>query len=200
METLQSWLAALAGDHLLQFALLFLATFVAEEAAMVGGAGLAAAGELSAPWAAAAVFGGIVLSDWFFYWVGHLAQRVSWLRRRLSTATLERGRGYLGGDLPLALLVARLVPGLVYPIFMSCGFLGIGFRRFALLNLLIVVPYTALLFGGTLLLGELLFAYLENWGWLVLAAYAVVLILLLRWRGRRAAARGSSAPGGPAPR
>lgn len=185
METLQSWLAALAGDHVLQLVLLFAATFVAEEAALIGGAGLAASDELPAVAAAAAVFGGIVVSDWAFYGLGQLGRRVPWFRRRLDNALLERGRRHLAGDLPLALLVARLVPGLVYPIFISCGFLGIGFRRFVVLNLLIALPYTLLLFGGTLLLGELLFAYLEDWGWLVLAAFAVAVVLLLRWRGRR---------------
>ena len=173
MDTLHAWLSELAGEEWLQLGLLFAATFVLEEGALIAAAGLAAAGELSPLAAAAAVFGGIVVSDWVLYWMGHLGARVPWFRRRVGEATLDRGRRYLAGELVLALLAARLVPWLLFPIFISCGFLGVGFRRFVLLNFAIAAVYTALLFGGTLLLGELVFAYLENWGWLVLGTLAL---------------------------
>ena len=189
METLQSGLSELAGHEWLELALIFIGTFFAEEAVLLAAAALAAAGELSIPAAAGTFLAGIIVSDSVFFGIGRLAARAEWLRRRIRPETLERGRHYLMDELPLALIAARVVPGLVYPIFIGCGFLAVGFRRLMLLNLLVTTIYTALLFTVSLLLGKLAFAYLQDWGWLAIGLLALGLGVVAHWLGWRTAKR-----------
>ena len=194
METLQRELSELAGHQWLELALIFIGTFFAEEMVLLAAAALAAAGELAISAAAGTFLAGIIVSDSIFYGIGRLASRAAWLQRRIRPQTLERGRRYLMDELPLAVVAARLVPGMVYPIFVGCGLLAIGFRRLMLLNLLITAIYTALLFTGCLLLGELAFAYLRDWGWLALGLLAVGLGFIAQWLGWRSARRFAAAP------
>jgi len=184
LDALPVSLSEITGELWLQLALLFAVAFVLEEGTILAAALLAAAGELPAAAAAATVLAGLVVSDWCLYGIGHLAARVEWVRRQVDSAALQRGQRYLAGRLVLALLAARLIPWLLFPIFIGCGFVGVGFRRFALLNLAIATLYTALVFSAGLLFGQLAFDYLEGWGWLaaalLLLAVAVATYLLRR--------------------
>ena len=170
----------------LQLVLLFVAAFVLEEAAILGAALLAAAGGVPPAAAAGAVFAGIMLGDWCLYGIGHLAARAEWLRRRIDPRVLERGHSLLEGRLFLTLAAARVLPWMLYPLFIGCGFVGVGFRRFALFNLVIAALETALLFTAGLLFGQLAFDHLKSWGWLaaglLLAAVAATPYLLRRRR------------------
>jgi len=197
VESFQQWLAEAAGDPWLLCALLFAGTFVLEEAAILGGAFLTAAGELSAPAALAALYAGMAISDWCLYYLGHLARRVRWSRRIVSERTIERGQDYLRGQLAMALLAARLVPWLLFPIFIACGFVAVGFRHFALINLAIGLVYTLAIFMTALLLGELAFEYLHRWGWLVLAIAALAAMAAHRLFARRHEKAATPGPGRP---
>lgn len=185
MDTFQAWLAETAGNPWLQSALLFAGTFVLEEAALLTGGLLAAAGELPAAYALGALLAGMVVSDWCLYGVGHLAGRIGWLRGRLGQRTLERGRRYLDGNLAVALVAARLVPWLLFPIFVSCGFVGIGFKRFLAINLVIATIYTTGLFVAVMLLGQVVFDYLDTWGWLLFGAIILTVALVHYFLARR---------------
>lgn len=61
------------GNPLVLAALLFVATFVLEEAAILLAAGLAAAGEMTSGLALASLCAGMVVSDWCLYGLGALA-------------------------------------------------------------------------------------------------------------------------------
>jgi membrane protein DedA with SNARE-associated domain len=191
VDTLAVTFSDITSEPWLQLVLLFVAALVLEEAAILGAALLAAAGEVSPAGAAGTVFAGIMLGDWCLYGIGHLAARAEWLRRRIDPGVLERGHSLLEGRLFLTLAAARVLPWMLYPLFIGCGFLGVGFRRFALFNLAIVALYTALLFGIGLLLGQLAFDHLKSWGWLAggLLLAAIAAAPYLFGRRRQAAPR-----------
>ncbi len=171
-------------------ACLFLATFVLEEAAIVLAAGLAAAGQLNAGVAVAAVTSGVIVSDWALYALGAFAGRSRRIADWVPAEQLAQGRRLLArGALPAGLL-ARLIPWMLFPIFVASGFVGIGFRRFALTNGAIGMIYVIALFFGAVEFFQLLLEWMGNWGWLLGAA----LLLVLLWGGRRAASHYLSEP------
>lgn len=164
-------------------ACLFLATFVLEEAAIVLAAGLAAAGQLNAPVAVGAVASGVIVSDWTLYALGAFAGRSQRIAGWIPAEQLGQGRRFLArGALPAGLL-ARLIPWMLFPIFVASGFVGVSFRRFAVTNGAIALIYVVALFFGAVEFFQLLLEWLGNWAWLL----GAVLLLVLLWCGRRVA-------------
>ncbi|MBM3605399.1 MAG: hypothetical protein FJX25_11800 [Alphaproteobacteria bacterium] len=173
------------GNPLVLALLLFLGPFVLEEAAILAAAALAAAGEMSAALALGAVAVGIVVSDWSLYALGALAGRSRRIRGWLDPAQLARGHRLLHkGAFPAGLL-ARLIPWLLFPVFVASGFLGVGFRRFALINGMIALVYVVVLFLGALGLNIVLLDWLGNWAWAVAGLLLLAVILGGRWIARR---------------
>lgn len=168
------------GSPIVLAALLFLATFVLEEAAILLAAGLAASDEMTSGLAVASLCAGMVVSDWCLYGLGALAGRNRWIREWISRERLDQGRRLLQRSAFAAALLARLVPWLLFPIFVASGFLHIGFRRFALVNAAITLVYVPAIFFGAFGLYGLLMDWLGDWAWL---AGAGVLLAVL-WGGR----------------
>jgi membrane protein DedA with SNARE-associated domain len=172
------------GHPALQLTLLFLGPYLLEEAAILGATALAAAQELRPLSAFVAVYLGIVTSDWLLYGVGWGAGRSARLRAWVGEEAIGRGRRMLSRGAFPAGLTARLVPWLLFPIFVSSGFLGVGFQRFAAINAAIALVYTAILFLGLYLFNVALFDLFAGWGWLAVAVAGVLLLLAIR-AGRR---------------
>lgn len=185
IETLHSALEASIGHPVLQATVLFLGTFVLEEAALMAGALLAAAGELRAWFAAAVLFAGIAISDWCLYALGVASTRWKVVRDRVDGPLLRRGSQMLSGNLAIALLTARLVPWLLFPILTSCGVFRVGFFRFAAINLIVAGIYTVVVFSALYWLDQLIFDYLSTWGWLVAALMVVAVVVVTRRRAAR---------------
>jgi membrane protein DedA with SNARE-associated domain len=187
MEKLDTLLLQAAGDPWLQSLLLFAGAFVLEEAAVAAGAMLTAEGELWWGQALGALLLGITVSDWALYGLGWAATRFAWVRARVEGPAMSRGRLLLNRNLPLALLSARIVPWLLFPVFVGCGLLRISFATFVTVNLAIVVVYASALFAGLTLMNAWLLDFMGRWAWLVVAA---LLAGCLAWR-RRAARHGA---------
>lgn len=173
------------GNPLLLAALIFVGTFVLEEAAILLAAGLAASGEMTAALALAALSSGMIVSDWCLYGLGALAGRNRRIAEWVSPERLNEGRRLLHRSTFAAGLLARLVPWLLFPIFVASGFLRVDFRRFALINAAIALVYVPAVFCGAFGLYALLMEWLGGWAWLIGAAG----LLALLWRGRALAAR-----------
>jgi membrane protein DedA with SNARE-associated domain len=173
------------GNPVVLAVLLFVAPFVLEEAAILAGAALAAAGELPTAVAFAAVTVGMFVSDWLLYGLGAVAGRSRRIRGWIGEANLARGQGFLDRGVVPAALLARLVPWLLFPIFVASGFLNVGFRRFALVNAAIAAIYIVVLFFGVYGVNLVLFDLLQGWGWLGVIVLFAGIILLTRWAARR---------------
>lgn len=191
-------LAAAAGNPWLQAMILFLGPFVLEEAALMAGALMAAAEELPAWVALGVLYAGIVVSDWALYALGFYAGRSRRLRRFVEEENLARGKDMLHQNLTSALFTARLIPWLLFPVLVSCGFLRVGFSRFAAISAGIALVYSSVLFWLLLAFDVLLLEYLDAWGWVVAIAMIVGIAVFSHVKGKRQKARiarDSSGPG-----
>jgi len=173
------------GHPALQLTLLFLGPYLLEEAAILAAAALAAAEELRPVTAFGAVYLGIVTSDWLLYAIGWGAGRSVRLRAWIGEDAIAHGRRLLSRGAAAAGVTARLVPWLLFPIFVASGFLGVGFRRFAAVNAGIALVYTAVLFLALYLFNVALFDLFAGWGWLAVGVAGMVLLLAIRYGRRR---------------
>ena len=191
--SLEALIAQSIGNPLVLALVLFLATFVLEEAAILIAAGLAATGDIGAGLALAAVCSGVIVSDWCLYGLGALAGRNRRVAQWVTPARIAQGRHLLERSTLVAGLIARLVPWLLFPIFVASGFLGVGFRRFAAINAAIAIVYVLAFFFGAFELSSVLIERIGDWAWLAGAAILLVIIL----GGRALAQRYFSGPSSP---
>lgn len=179
------FLSYYAGHSTLQIIALFIAPFILEEAALIGGAAVAAAKELSAWTALTAIYLGVVVSDWVLYATGVLAGRSERVKDFVGVDNIAQGRKLLRKSGWAAALTARLVPWLLLPIFIASGFLRVGFLKFAVINAVIAFVYVNVLFWALYRFEILLLDYLKQWTWLVIALLVVVVVVCVRLGARK---------------
>lgn len=165
--------------------LLFLGPFVLEEAAIVSGSALSAAEEIQPFAALVALYLGTVVSDWLLYGIGAAAGRSARLRAWIGPGYIESGRKILDRGATGAAIMARLIPWLLFPVFVASGFVNVGFIRFAAVNAAVAFGYVNLLFWGIYGLDLVLFQTFERWGWALVALTTVLVIAVIRSAGRR---------------
>ena len=102
---------------------------------------------------------------------------------------MRQGRDWLEGRVFQVVFISRFIPGARLPTYTACGFLGAGWRRFALAAVVATLIWTSLLFGVSLKIGALLMEYLGPWRWAGGIGFALVIILLGRTAARMQEAR-----------
>ena len=135
---------------------LALTTLLLEDLAIAAGVALATQGMISWELSLAAVGGGIALGDVGLYGAGLGARRVPWLRRRFIGERSHWAREKLVGQLPSAILLARVIPGLRLVTYTASGFLRLPLLPFCLWVMLAVTLWTAGLYAFSVALGSLL--------------------------------------------
>ncbi|MBY0430134.1 MAG: hypothetical protein K2Q10_02975, partial [Rhodospirillales bacterium] len=158
-------------------ALLFLGTFVQEDAAIFAGTYLVAERQLPLMVAVLSLYAGIITGDLAIYGLGALARRCPWLGRRLGPLA---GGIWLERRLFLVIGSCRLMPTLLFPTFAACGWFGVPFGRFAAAVVLSASLYMPSVFLIMLYSGEALSRHIESWGWAMAAALLPVLWLIRR--------------------
>lgn len=188
IDTVQSLLAAAAGDPLLLAAALVLATFVLEDAAMIAGAILAADGALS-PWLAlGALIGGIAVGDLGLYGLGRLAATNARVRRWLARRRVIEAGDWLRRRVFWSVIGARFVPGMRLPVYTACGLFGASLRSFLAAVGLAAFAWTSTLFAILYFAGKAALAALGPWTWLVGAVILLILVIGPRLIASRRAA------------
>lgn len=165
---------------------LFFMTFISEDAAMVGGAALAAAGMLATPLVFAACFLGIWVGDMALYALARYFGRPllgrAWVKRRISEERLAKSEAWLARRGPLVLFVVRFVPGLRLPTYLLAGTLAMPFFYFAAATGIIAVIWVALLILFVKILGLAAHGQMMLGATLVTCAVLVLLLSPLRLR------------------
>lgn len=154
--------AALAGmaSPLVIALALALTTLLLEDVAIAAGVALATQGLIGWPLSLLAVGGGIALGDLGLYALGLGARRVPWLQRRYVGEKSLRLRGRIEGQLPSAVLLARVIPGLRLATYTACGFARVRFVPFTAWVLLAVTLWTLGLYGVSVAIGHQLAQHL----------------------------------------
>ncbi len=147
---------------------LFFTTFVHEGTAIATGALLVVQDHSSPILTAIFLIAGIVTGDLSIYGLGVLARRSDWLQRRLGfTATVD-APAWLGAHLLPTVATCRVVPGMLWPAFLSYGWCGVPLRRFAATTVLVTGLYVPLVLTIFVQFGKYLVPYVPHAPWLVL--------------------------------
>ncbi|HLO75796.1 MAG TPA: hypothetical protein VK196_05000, partial [Magnetospirillum sp.] len=170
-----------------QVLVVFLATLVHEDSAIVGGAYLMHSQGMTMPVAMATLMSGVIAGDLGIYGLGILAARVVPLRRFVLTRVTPSRRDWLDRNLMSTLVACRVAPGLLFPTFLTCGFLSVPFRRFALGVVGTAAIYVPLMLLLVLAAGEDVVEKLGLWGWGALLVMMVAIGTLRKrfWPARQ---------------
>ncbi|WP_448206796.1 VTT domain-containing protein [Azospirillum sp. sgz302134] len=120
-------------------------TVLHEDVAIAAGAGLVSAGTLDFSLTATALLAGIIGGDCLIYSLGLLSTRVARLRRYTERPAFSKCRSALENNLLATLITARLVPGVLFPMYFACGAIRVRFDRFLLTTLATAVLHVGIL-------------------------------------------------------
>lgn len=170
----------------LQVLIVFLATLVHEDSAIVSGAYLMHSQGMTMPVAMTALMLGVITGDLGIYGLGILAARVVPLRRFVLARITPSRRDWLDRNLMSTLVACRVAPGLLFPTFLTCGFLSVPFRRFALGVIGTAVIYVPIMLLAVLAVGEDVIEKVGPWGWgaVLLGLVAIGGLRKRFWPGR----------------
>lgn len=116
-------------EHLL---ILFGSVFLHEDAAVLAAVYYIANDHLSFAQAYSVLFVGMLLGDALNFGIGRLSRRRPNLQKRLIGPRVMRLGGWLDDHLFLSILLCRLLPGTLFPLFVACGWFGVSWHRFML--------------------------------------------------------------------
>ncbi len=158
------------------YALVFVAPFVQEDAAVFGTAALTAIGKLALGPAILAILLGLFFSDIWKYWIGWFALKNktgAQLSKREKIMSLEnKVHAY-----PFTTLMsARFIPLTRIPAYIACGFFRYPYINFCAYIAFTALIYVVLFFGAFHLAGELMAEQLK---WLLpIVGISFVLLMI----------------------
>ncbi|MHC0053567.1 VTT domain-containing protein [Actibacterium sp. D379-3] len=174
MNGLIDQMIAAQDAHLLECLLLFVIPFLHEDVAIFTGAMLVVEYGLPVWLALGAIFLGMIVSDFWLYSVGNLASRNVRLRRMIGGQRIERLRIWVESNAGPLIVIARALPGLMFPVYIACGMFRVPLRRFGLLTVLTALLYLPVVFYLVRTFGGAVLSWLGTWSWIAaLAAFAV---------------------------
>ena len=163
----------------------FAATLLHEDVATIAAGVFVVEAELPLPLAMISLFTGVVTGDFMLYGFGALARRIPWAQRLLIKEPVNSAREWLEQHLVVSVALCRVIPGVLFPTFIACGWFRLSFLRFALTTTLTAALYTPTMLMLAILLKETLFQRLGVVGWGLLLLLVVAISLVGSRRRRR---------------
>lgn len=155
---------------------LFVIPFIHEDVAILGAAFLIVEHHMPTQSAALSLYAGIVASDMALFGAGMLARQISWAQRILLKHGVTRFADWLGTHLTPVMILARLLPGIMFPAYIAIGFCRISFLRFAAITMLTAAIYLPVVLFLAENFGQGILSHLGYWSWvLVIAVVAIAL-------------------------
>jgi len=184
-ESLFETLAGFSVDPLFLWLAVFFITFVLEEGAAAFAVVLALSDHLSLPLATTAVYFGVVTTDIGLYGLGYSARHFKWASRWVDATKVKRAAEWMGPRLLPTVIMSRLLPWMLPPTFIACGFLRLPFKQFVWFASSTGLVWTAIVFGTLLGFGNILLQHQISW---TSGGVIVGLIAVLVWKVRAARA------------
>jgi membrane protein DedA with SNARE-associated domain len=175
------WAASTAGSPVAQCGALFLTPFLHEDVAIVAAALLIVGHRLSLGWALASLAAGMIARDLTIYGLGAAARRSGLARRLLIGPRVQRLADWLGGNLTSVVVAGRLVPGLMYPAYIACGWFRLPFAGYALRAVALTALYLPTVLTFAYFFGQAALTHVGRWAW-ILPATPIVMALALQHR------------------
>ena len=171
-------MASTAGQGPAQCGGLFLMPYLHEDVAIIGAALLVAGHQLSLGWAAASLGAGMIARDLSIYGLGAAARRSPWARRLLIGPRVQQLGDWLRGNLNSVVIAGRLVPGLMYPAYIACGWFAVPFAGYAWRTMGLTAIYLPTVLGFAYFFGQAAIKHVGSWAWILLATPFIVALLL----------------------
>ena len=190
VDSLFQTLSGFSVDPLFLWLAIFFVTFSLEEGAAVFAVMLALSDLLSLPLATTAVYFGVVTTDVGLYGLGYSASRFKWAARWIDGAKVKRAGEWMGPRLLPAVIMSRLLPWMLPPTFIACGFLRLPFKQFFWFASSTGAVWTAIVFGALLGFGNILMHHEVSWN---VGLVMVALIAVAVWKLRAVSAQKSAA-------
>ena len=156
---------------------LFFGTFLQEDIAIVTGGLFIVKHHMPIVVAWLSLYTGIVVSDLLVYGLGASARRIPWARRYFIDKKVEQARKSLKKYIIPTIAFSRFLPGLLFPTFLACGWVGIPFTQFAFTTMSAAAVYTSVLLTLVIILGETVISHIGFWGWVIL--FCIVISVLI---------------------
>jgi membrane protein DedA with SNARE-associated domain len=128
-----SWLA--------KFLSLLILPFAHEDLAIILGGYIVVNQLMSVGMVAAAIYGGMVVSDFALYGIGAGARHLPWLSRWAVDDNVKNFGDALKRNLFGLVALCRIVPGVVFVAVIACGWTRVPLGRFTMASLLISALY-----------------------------------------------------------
>lgn len=168
----------LVSHKLCMVLVLFLATFVHEDFAIIGGSYLVSEDQVSLVLVFMSTLCGVVAGDLGIYGLGALCARNRKLRQWAGRRFSDGPPKWLDRNLALTVIGCRFVPVSLFPTFAACGLIGVPFRRFAAFTAVSALVYVPALFAVTMLLGREATETIGSWSWAVVLAAGLVFVFV----------------------
>lgn len=155
------------------YLMLFFMTFVHEDVAIVSGAYFIAQHTIS-PWLGFLfLYSGVVVSDVCVYGLGYAARENPWAKRYFDNNRASQFRERLEKNLVATLALCRLLPGILFPTFSACGWLGVPFIRFLRISMLASILYVPLMMFLVSWFGKTMLVHWGNGIWMVILGLVI---------------------------
>lgn len=174
-------LAFLAAGWLVKCLGIFAMTFIHEDVAIVMGAMLIVEYGVPPLVAGGSLYLGVVGGDLMLYALGASARYLPGARRLLISPPIERLRNSLQDHLVVSVALCRVLPGVLFPTYIACGWFRLSFRRFAATSLVTAAVYTPVMLWLAVTFNQTFLGKLGYIGW----GLMLVLVLLIAIPCRR---------------
>jgi membrane protein DedA with SNARE-associated domain len=129
----------------------------------------------------AAIYVGMVVSDFALYGIGAGARHIPWLSRLAVDDRVKNFGDTLKRDVFGLVALCRVVPGVVFVAMVACGWTRVPLGRFTIASLLVSALYLPLMLYLVVVFGDALDDHAGLWAWPFLLAL-VVMAGFMRYR------------------
>jgi len=148
-----------------EFASLLVLPFAHEDLAIIYGAYAVVNEVMPLGLVVAAIYGGMVASDFALYGIGAGARHLPWLSRLAVDDRVRNVSNTLKKNVFGLAALCRVVPGVVFVAFVACGWARVPFRRFVTASLLTAAIYLPLTLYLVIAFGDALSTHVGGWTW-----------------------------------
>jgi membrane protein DedA with SNARE-associated domain len=113
----------------------------------------------------AAIYAGMVVSDFALYGIGAGARRLPWLSRLAVDDRVKNFGDALKRNMFGLVALCRVVPGAVFVAVVACGWTRVPFGRFTVASLLVSALYLPLMLYLVIVFGDALDDHVGLWTW-----------------------------------
>ena len=172
------YLQAYIGHPWVLAFLIFISTFILEDAATLSSALLASYEHLPVLMAYLALLAGILLGDAGLYGLGYLAHHFEWAHKLQQKRKAVALHDWLEHRLFLAVVVARFIPGARLATYTTIGFFELNFVKYMTAVFFASILWTSILFWAIYSYGMAVVDAIGEWRWPIAIGLIVIFFLI----------------------